>query len=287
MRRLNDLKSAICCAFLTTAVLMAASHATAGTGIALAPHRAIYEMSLDKTRSGSSVTAVKGRMVYELTGSACDGYTQNMRFVTQMSSAEGPTVLSDLRSSTWEDADARIFRFNSTQLRNEKATETTVGDANRAGPGGEIKVEITRPAKATKTLKAGTYYPVQHSIALVAAAKAGRDRLRVDIYDGSEKGEKVYDTSARIGKRVAPGANRKLPPIENAAPLDALPAWPVTISYFELGQDARDAVPVYELGFLYFENGVSRKLLIDYGDFAIKGELSALTFLDAGKCEAK
>jgi hypothetical protein len=32
---------------------------------------------------------------------------------------------------------------------------------------------------------------------------------------------------------------------------------------------------------------VSRKLLIDYGDFAIRGEISELTFLDAAPCEAK
>ena len=58
--------------------------AALGEDIVLAPHRAVYEMSLANTRGGSGVTAVSGRMVYELTGSACEGYTQNMRFVTQM-----------------------------------------------------------------------------------------------------------------------------------------------------------------------------------------------------------
>ena len=62
----------------------AASVPAAAQTILLAPHRAVYEMTLVTTRGGTGVTAVSGRIVYELTGSVCEGYTQNMRFVTQM-----------------------------------------------------------------------------------------------------------------------------------------------------------------------------------------------------------
>ena len=58
--------------------------------------------------------------------------------------------------------------------------------------------------------------------------------------------------------------------MKNAEQLDQLAAWPVSIGYFEPGSDNKDAVPVYELRFLFFENGVSRKLFIDYGEFAIR-----------------
>jgi EipB-like len=261
--------------------------AAPGDGVVLAPHRAVYDMSLGQARTGSSITAVKGRMVYELTGSACEGYTQNMRFVTEMSSQEGQPIVSDLRSSTWEDGTAGLFRFNSTQLRDQKPSDATLGDAKRAGVNGAVTVDMTKPTKSLLTLKPGTMFPVQHSIALLVAAKAGQSTMRADLYDGSDKGEKAYDTNARIGRQAAPGANRKLPELKNSEPLDTLPSWPVTISYFEPGQEKQDATPVYELGFLYFENGVSRKLVIDYGDFAIKGELTGLTFLDAAKCDPK
>src|SRR4249920_2766575 len=97
--------------------------AAAGEPIALAPHRAIYEMTLATTRGGSGVTAVTGRMVYELTGSTCEGYTQNMRFVTQMVNQSGTAVLTDLRSSSWEEGKGKRFRFNSSQYRDEKATD--------------------------------------------------------------------------------------------------------------------------------------------------------------------
>jgi hypothetical protein len=264
----------------------AAQTVGAGSAAVLAPHRAIYDMTLDKSRNGSSISAVKGRMVYELTGSACDGYTQSMRFVTEMSSGEGAATTSDLRSSSWEDAAGTRFRFNSTQLRDDKDPELTAGDAKRDGFNAALDVELSQPGKKTMELRAKTYFPVQHSIALLEAAKAGKPVFRADLYDGSEQGQKVYDTNSLIGQPVKAKVHQALARVKNAEKLDGMAAWPVSISYYELDAEKQDAVPVYELGFLYFENGVSRKLVIDYGEFAIRGDLTEITFFDATKCDA-
>lgn len=261
--------------------------AAAGAGVVMAPHRAVYEMSLVTARGGTGVTAVTGRMVYELTGSACEGYTQNMRFVTQMVNQSGNAIITDLRSSSWEEGNGKRFRFNSNQFRDEKPTEVTAGEAARASTTDDIKVELTKPGKKGLSLSQRVYFPVQHSIALIEAAKAGKTAFRADLYDGSEKGEKVYDTVSVIGRLRPPGNNRKLAAVKNAERLDELAAWPVAIAYFEPGSDKNDAVPVYELTFLFFENGVSRKLFIDYGEFAIRGDLKEIVFHAPGKCEQK
>jgi hypothetical protein len=259
----------------------------AGEGIVLAPHRAIYEMTMAAARGGTGVSAVSGRMVYELTGSACEGYTQNMRFVTQMTNDGGTSVVTDLRSSSWEEGNGKRFRFNSSQFRDEKPTEVTAGDAARPNTADDIKVELTKPAKKDISLPARVYFPVQHSIALLEAARAGKALFRADLYDGSEKGEKVYDTVSFVGRQRPPGGNSQLPPIKNAERLDGLAAWPISIGYFEPRSDAKDVVPVYELKFLFFENGVSRNLYIDYGEFAIQGEIKEIVFHAPSKCEAK
>lgn len=259
----------------------------ANGGVVLAPHRAIYEMRMASSRGGTGVTAVSGRMVYELTGSACEGYTQNMRFVTQMTNEGGTTVVTDLRSSSWEEGTGKRFRFNSSQYRDEKPTEVTAGDAARPNTADDIKVELTKPAKKDLSVPARSYFPVQHSIALLEAAKAGKTVFRADLYDGSEKGEKVYDTVSFIGGQRRPGSIRNLPQVKNAEQLDRMAAWPVSIGYFEPGSDMKDAVPVYELSFLFFANGVSRKLFIDYGEFAIEGEIKEIVFHPPSKCEAK
>jgi hypothetical protein len=257
----------------------------AGPQVVLAPHRAIYEMTLAEARSGAGVTAVLGRMVYELTGSACEGYTQNMRFVTQMTNQKGGATLTDLRSSSWEEGSGKRFRFNSSQFRDEKPTEATAGDAARANGADAAKVELTKPVTKHLALPQRVYFPIQHSIALLDAARMGKRFFRADLYDGSEKGEKVYDTITAIGRVIAAGGNHHLPAVKNTERLDTIPAWPVSIGYFEPNSDRTDAVPVYELTFWFFENGVSRKLFIDYGEFAIQGELSQITFHEPSKCD--
>lgn len=252
----------------------------------LAPHRASYEIALADSRGGSGVTELSGRMVYELTGSACQGYTQSMRFVTRMTNQEGATSLTDMRSSSWEDAVAKAFRFNSSQYKDTRLEETTDGDAARSAPGGEVKVLITKPSRKAMSLKANTFFPVQHSRALLTAARKGAQFFVADLYDGSEKGEKVFSTASFIGHPKPVGYNRNLPEAKNGGRLDGLKSWPVSISYFEEGGNTKDAVPAYELAFLYFENGVSRRLFIDYGDFAVRGTLQSLEFLEPAKCKS-
>jgi hypothetical protein len=253
--------------------------------VVLAPHRAVYEMTLAEARGGAGVTAVSGRMVYELTGSACEGYTQNMRFVTQMTNQKGAATLTDLRSSSWEEGTGKRFRFNSSQFRDEKPTEATAGDAARANAADAAKVELTKPVTKHLALPQRVYFPIQHSIALIDAAHMGKRSFRADLYDGSEKGEKVYDTISVIGRVIPAGGNRQLARVKNAERLDTIAAWPVSIGYFEPNSDKTDAVPVYELTFWFFENGVSRKLFIDYGEFAIQGELAQITFHEPSKCD--
>ena len=264
---------------------VSAQKVPAGSGEQLAPHRAVYEITLADTRGGTGVTELTGRMVYELTGSTCQGYTQNMRFVTRMTNQEGATSVSDMRSSSWEDAVAKAFRFNSSQYKDTKLEETTDGDAARSAPDGEVKVVITKPARKAISLKGDTFFPVQHSIALLTAARKGNQFFIADLYDGSEKGEKVFTTASFIGRAKEAGYNRTLPEAKNGKPLDALRSWPISISYFEEGVETRDAVPTYELAFLYFENGVSRRLFIDYGEFAVRGSLHSLEFLEPAQCK--
>jgi EipB-like len=256
-------------------------------GIVLAPHRAIYELALATTRGGTGVSSVVGRMAYDLKGSACEGYTQTMRFVTRMTNQSGSVIVTDLRSTTWEDGQGKRFRFDSSQYRDDKATDVTVGEATRGNTGDEVKVDLTKPTKKTLSVSSRVFFPVQHTIALLGAAKAAKTAFRANLYDGSEKGEKAYDTVSAIGRTQAPGANSKLPVVKNAERLDGLKGWPVSIAYFEPGSDKQDAVPVYELSFVMFENGVSRKLYIDYGEFALQGELTGITFHEPSKCETK
>src|SRR5512143_689997 len=118
----------------------------------LVAHRAVYEMTLDDARSASGITGIDGRMVFEFTGSPCDGYSLNMRMVTQMTDTQGQTNLTDLRSSTGEQGDGQKFRFQSAQYLNDKLGDVTMGRAVRESPNEAVKVKLSQPSRAELNL---------------------------------------------------------------------------------------------------------------------------------------
>ncbi len=272
---------------LITLTGLSAQSALAGAA-ALVPHQAVYEITLERASTASGIADMTGRMVYELAGGKCTGYTQNMRFVTRVVDRNGASTLNDLRTSSWEAAAGDQMRFFLSQYRGKELTETTEGVAGRKPKDGEISVELTKPANRALKLGREVYFPIQHSIALLEAARDGRRQFPARLYDGSEQGETVFDTNSFIGNALPvstalTGVPEKLRKI---AKLDSIAAWPVAISYYEPEATGTDAAPSYELAFRFHDNGISSRLLIDYGDFAIRGELTDLTVLEAEDCGA-
>ena len=250
--------------------------------IKLTPHRAVYEMTLDDARSASGITGIDGRMVFEFTGSQCDGYTLNMRMVTQMTASQGQTNLTDLRSSSWEQGNGQKFRFQSAQYLNDKLGDITMGRAVRNPPDTTVQVRLSQPNRAELNFSGQVLFPTQHSLALLDAARDGKRLLQAQIYDGSEKGKRVYETTAFIGKPVGAGTEQLEVPAKKKG-LAELISWPVSIGYFE--PRAGDLTPSYQIDFRLYANGVSRELLIDYGDFSIHGTLTSLEYLKDEACQ--
>ncbi|HUS95977.1 MAG TPA: cell envelope integrity EipB family protein [Hyphomicrobiaceae bacterium] len=291
LQRYWQATGAVCA--VSAVLVTAAGAAMAAAPIALVSHRAVYDITLDRTSAGSGVAELSGRMVYELKGNSCKGYEQTIRFVTRTENPKGKSTITDLRSLYWENADATKFRFETSQFQNDQLTEETVGNATRASPTAPLSVTIKKPKNGRQSMPGSIMLPVQHSREILNAARAGKRVFTSDLYDGSEKGTKIYETTAIVGERRKPGYDSTLPPFKAAGKsgsevLQSQPAWPVSLSYFNRTQKpAGDEVPVYELAFMFYENGVSRKLLIDYGEFAIRGTLSQLEMLDPGTCPAK
>lgn len=252
----------------------------------LAPHRAVYDLKLSKSRGSRGIEAVRGRILYDFSGNACEGYALQFRQVSELNSGEGKTALSDLRSTTWEDGAARKFRFNSENMLNDKTTDQVNGNAERTASA--VSVSLSQPKQKKFSVPVGAVFPTEHMRRIVVAARAGKSILEFPVYDGSESGEKLYQTLTVIGRPIAPGDK----PVEDAAAkipeLATLTRWPVTISYFEAkdekGEQAGEQTPVYSIAFEMYENGVSRALTLDYTDFTITGEMTALEMKKAKPC---
>ena len=89
----------------------------------LAPHRAVYDLALGRARDASQVAAVRGRILYDFDGNACEGYTLKFRQVSELDSGEGKVSTSDLRSTTWEGGDAKSFKFTSENFLDQNLVD--------------------------------------------------------------------------------------------------------------------------------------------------------------------
>lgn len=255
---------------------------TPAADIVFHPHRAVYDISLGEASGSSGVTGLTGRMVYELTGSVCEGFTQNMRFVTEMSSENTGDTVNDLQTSSWENGDGSRLRFSSSQQQNSAAAEISQGDAVRKGNG--IVVDLSKPKNKDVALPRSVYFPIHHANALIDAARRGEKLFSADLYDGGEKGEKYYATLSIIGAG-RDGFKEPEKVKGDATKLKDLRSWPVTMSYFDPAKGEADQLPVYELAFQFYENGVTSELTINYGEFSIVGHLRELTFTPQTRCD--
>jgi hypothetical protein len=229
---------------------------------------------------------VRGRILYDFSGNSCEGYALEFRQVSELDSGEGKNALSDLRSTTWEDGQAKKFRFTSTNSVDEKNADQVNGHAERKAKA--VAVSLTRPKDKNFTIPLGAVFPTEHIRRIITAAREGKSVLEFPVYDGSETGDKIFNTLTVIGKPILPGENVPDDAAGKAPELAKLTRWPVTISYFDQENDKQqrggEQIPGYTIGFELYENGVSRALKLDYTDFTISGEMTSLEIKGAKPC---
>ena len=248
---------------------------------ALAPHRAVYDLVLDQALNHSRITGLSGRMVYEFNGSACEGYTIKFRFVTQIATNEN-TRLTDQQTTTFEDSEGKTFSFVTKSFVDQKFDREVKGTATREANG--LKVALEKPKVRSVDL-AKTQFPTQHLVALIDKAERGETFYETSLFDGSEDGDKVMTTTVVVGKkREVRGTDPERLALARFAK-DKY--WPVDIAYFDKSKGSGEEVPEYRVNFKLHENGLTRDLLMDYGDFSMTGKLVNLSLFPMLQGECK
>ena len=259
------------------------AHAAGGPFL---PHQALYDLSLVKSRGSSSINSARGRILYNFSGSACEGYTSEFRQVSELESGEDKVTLSDLRSTSWEDGEGKSYRFKIDSRMNDTDSTPVDGVAERTGD--HVTVKLKQPEAKTFTLDGNTVFPTQQIQRIIEAARAGKSVLELTVYDGSDNGEKVYNTLSVIGQAIPGDKVIAAPdPSTTSDVMKSLTRWPVTVSYYD--HDAKpqegEQTPVYSMSFELYENGVSRALVLDYNDFVVAGAMGKFDVKDSKPCK--
>ncbi|UNK36733.1 cell envelope integrity EipB family protein [Shinella sp. H4-D48] len=244
----------------------------------LAPHRAVYDLQLKDASERSGIAGMYGRMVYEFNGSPCDGYTVSFRFVTQVNTGE-ETRLTDQQTTTYEDLKNGSFRFLTRSFTDEKLDKEVRGTAREEKSG--VSVDLTAPDTKQVEL-AASRFPTEHMLEVIDHAKKGERFFESRIFDGSDSGDKTLMTTAVVGKKEQPKAGD--PDADKAGTFSKQAFWPVSVAYYNDTSDG-DALPVYRMSFKLYENGITRDLTMDYGEFVLSGKLAKLEMLKQQDCK--
>jgi hypothetical protein len=281
-KRIGAAATVACALAITSGAILAPRARAVTPASELASHRAIYELTLAHSHGNSSTVSARGRILYDFMGSACEGYKLEFRQVSELDNGEGKVTLSDLRSNTWEDGAARNYHFKSENYMNDRLMDQVDGEAVRQSD--NIAVALTKPKQAKLNLDRSIVFPTEHVRRIIDAARAGKSILEFPVYDGSEKGEKIYNTLTVMGRMIPPTERIPSDAAAGQHALAGLNRWPVTVSYFDRAAATGEQTPVYAITFELYENGISRALLLDYNDFAISGELKSLEIRDVKPC---
>lgn len=236
------------------------------------PHKALYEIDMAASRSGSQIANIDGQMFYEWQPD-CEAWSSNHRFKLLYEYADSPpmNIVSDY--STFESFDGKTLNFTSQRKKNGRVVEELRGRAVMDGeeaPGGVARFSL--PEGLSYDLPAGTMFPMSHTLAVLEKIRAGEKFYIGTIFDGSDEQGPVQ-VNAFIGDTVNAMAEIEPSPELNTALINNK-AYRVRMAFFPL--KSKEQTPDYEMEVTFHENGVISDMLIEYDDFSLRQSLVAL-----------
>lgn len=258
-----------------TASTSATSH---NSPVSIAPHRAIYDMSLASVKNGSNINGVSGRMLFEWSD-VCDGWAVQQHLKLHFSYAEGDE--SDVSSTeiTWESKDGKKYNFNIRRVSDGKETEHYVGKAEVNENGGTAT--YSSPGDKVMKLPAGTLFPSAHTKLILQKAAANEKLFTRRVFDGSDE-EGSNDVSVFINASTAKLQEADINSKLKNNPLLSVPSWPVRMAFFKIETETGE--PDYEMNLNLLANGIARTMQIEYGDFSVIGTLTEVEAIPSPGC---
>ena len=239
------------------------------TARALASHRGVYSLTLDRARENATIVDVSGAMLFEIID-ACESWTSRQRFTMTLRDREGTELETGSDYATLESMDGRTLRFSLTQVTQGAVRSRVAGQAELTADGSGV-ARYSEPEVKELPIPPGTLLPNTHTIAALNAARAGQRLLVAPIFDGT-----TADGAQQTTTVLSPWQGPQ--PVPEAPSLSTLGSSRMRIAFFEPdGEQAGGArTPSYEVSLRYFENGVADDMIMDFGDFTVRAKLMKL-----------
>lgn len=251
----------------------------AAQAVDLASHKAIYNIRMKSSQTGSQVLDVRGKMLFSLKKS-CDGWISDHQFSLNYEYTGSPPLEVKSKFTSFETFDAKLLNFSSARTTNGEQDQelrglATLTEKTSGGSSGIAKFSI--PEGLSFQLKPETLFPAAHTIKLIEDAQKGKKFVNADIFDGSDDKGPV-EMNAVIGKEIC---------ADSTDPLLGQCGWPMRLAVFPNSQSDNQTTSDYEMTMRLLENGVIQAMTVDYHNFSVTQELVAIEPLKEDKCGAE
>ncbi|MFC6216776.1 EipB family protein [Fodinicurvata halophila] len=239
------------------------------------PHRATYDLTLEREQSTPDIAAATGRLQFEW-ADGCSGWTVNQSSRIFLERSEGPVVDFGWSISSWEAKRGDHYRFSIRHYADGRKTDERQGEAHLSAPGQQGTATFNTPEEREVKLPSGTVLPSWHSFELLDQARRGALPLWRMVFDGSGDndgyaGVSVHKLRSYKGEEA----------FDEFEALRGEPSWRLHMAYFE--PERGEMLPINEQTLRLYRNGIADELRFDYGDFTLEGHLAKLEELpDAG-----
>ena len=262
VRRMRFLAPALLAVFIP---LPALAVTAASLGSQLTSQDAIYTLTLSKLRT-HDITGATGRLRFQVVD-GCTGWASYQQVTLIVRNVDGSLTKTIGDYTSWESKDGKTLVFSVSQTDgNGKEQIVDSGTATHNSPDGRGIVTFTVPANTTITLPPGTLFPIQHTEALLAAARDKKPFISPPLFDGTIA-DGVLSTFITIFGYHQP-EKTPWPGLDHDASAN------VSIAFFP--RSNQDSTPNFASSMRYFTNGVITNLSMDFGDFVMNGKLESL-----------
>ncbi len=128
------------------------------------------------SRGKRPVESVRGRILYDFSGNACEGYALQFRQVSELNTGEGSNLITDLRADDLGRRRGEIVPLQFAKLHEREARR--FGRRPRRAQGGRHRGQADQARRQdASNLDSALIFPTEHMRRIIAAARAGKTML--------------------------------------------------------------------------------------------------------------
>ena len=137
----------------------------------VAPHKALYRLSLTEIHAGSPINELSGEMFFKWEDT-CDAWSTDHRFTIDYYYTDRPSIAVSSHFVSWEDKSGDRIHFISEGFTDGIQDDMNRGESYRLDDWTGV-VDYREPAGLTYELKPNFFFPAQHTIATIHNALEG------------------------------------------------------------------------------------------------------------------